>query len=101
MADVFDTAFDLIFSNPNITTNGLYTSSTLGAFFADLHIARDIVRLGFDSDLNIPHIELHIQKSVVANPARGDTFTVGTDVYTLVSPITDDGRIAEWVADLG
>ena len=101
MADVFDTAIDLIFSNPNITDRGLYISTVLGAKFANIHIARDITRLGFDSELSIPHIELHIRKNEVSAPARNDTFTVGTDVYTLLSPIQDDGKIAIWLANHG
>lgn len=40
---------------------------------------------------------LHIRKTDVAAPARGDACVVDGTTYTLEAPIEDDGYIAKWV----
>lgn len=89
----FVDAADIIFADPNLAEAAQWSAGGTGAP-QTVRIVRkrpdEIVGFGASRALR-PNVLIDVRQSDIATPAIGDTVTVGSTVYTIITePVGDD-----------
>jgi len=98
MTDIFDTALTNIFQTPGIGSLATYTPVS-GAAVSGIYVSYEQetqLQGGLDGGVMqiAPTIEYILLDLAGAVAKQGDTFTIGTDVYTVAAQVSNDGKTA-------
>jgi hypothetical protein len=98
---VFDTAIDVLFTDPNLSIPVTYTPIAGGPVDVQAIKTSTEDRTGlFDGGHVVRKQKLNIRVSDVATVAAGDSVTIGVDWYTVANPqIKDDNQLI-WSMEL-
>lgn len=94
----FSAAIDAIFADPNLAADAVWRDYYSGvATTCRIILARPDVMGGFgEAQIVSATVRLDVRVSQISAPARGDTVTVGTDVYVLQGEPRCDRRRLVW-----
>ncbi|MGB5217114.1 MAG: hypothetical protein WBN66_02330 [Smithella sp.] len=98
MTDIFDIALANIFQTPGIGSLATYTPVT-GPAVPEIYVSyvqETQLQGGLDGGVIqiAPTIEYILSDLNGAIAKQGDTFTIGTDVYSVAAQVSNDGKTA-------
>ena len=92
---------DALFGNGDIAIDGLYKvgGSGAGTTFPVVPVRRSMDASLFGQAVQADRMRIDIRASDVAAPARGDTVTIGSKVWTVGTPPTADAYGLVWTLE--